>query len=360
MIMVSLRQLIFYTTFFIITYFIYVYPYDILKFFFFQENIFKISSIIFAFIPYLLIIFYFKTYNTFFLLKLYVYEGMGIGFISFWIVNLGLLIDFFSLTRPFDIGIVCVSSIIIITIYSLINGRLISIKNIEIYSPKVKNKTRIIFLSDMHLGTNKKRHLEKIYTKIKNLEFDLFLIGGDLLDSSSFKLEDLNIFNNIKKPILFINGNHEYYIRDYKKKMKELYNYNLLFLDDTHFRLKNINIIGISDQQKLESQKIKVEKYYKKKLFNLIVVHKPTLWSRVLEKTDLMLSGHTHNGQIFPFNFFVKLQFKHIYGLYEKLNSKLYVSSGSGCWGPKMRLGSKNEIVSIQISGDQDNNKTLN
>ena len=73
-----------------------------------------------------------------------------------------------------------------------------------------------------------------------------------------------------------------------------------------------------------------------------------------------MLSGHTHNGQIFPFNFLVKLQFKHIYGLYEKLNSKLYVSSGSGCWGPKMRLGSKNEIVRIQISGNQDDNKILN
>ena len=54
-----------------------------------------------------------------------------------------------------------------------------------------------------------------------------------------------------------------------------------------------------------------------------------------------MLSGHTHNGQIFPFSFFVRLRFKNIYGLYEKLTSKLYVSSGSGCWGPKMRLGQK-------------------
>ena len=53
----------------------------------------------------------------------------------------------------------------------------------------------------------------------------------------------------------------------------------------------------------------------------------------VSEKKGLMLSGHTHNGQIFPFNSFVRLWFKNIYGLYEKLNSKLYISSGSGCWG---------------------------
>ena len=89
---------------------------------------------------------------------------------------------------------------------------------------------------------------------------------------------------------------------------------------------------------------------FQKNLFNLILVHKPTLWDHVYEKTDLMLSGHTHNGQIFPFNFFVRLRFKNIYGLYEKLTSKLYVSSGSGCWGPKMRLGTKNEIVHILIS----------
>ena len=48
--------------------------------------------------------------------------------------------------------------------------------------------------------------------------------------------------------------------------------------------------------------------------------------------------------------FFVRLQFKNIYGLYERLTSKLYVSSGSGCWGPKMRLGTKNEVVDILIS----------
>ena len=63
-----------------------------------------------------------------------------------------------------------------------------------------------------------------------------------------------------------------------------------------------------------------------------------------------MLSGHTHNGQIFPFNFLVKLKFKFIYGIYKYKNSKLYVSSGSGCWGPKLRIGSSNEIVNIQLT----------
>ena len=109
-------------------------------------------------------------------------------------------------------------------------------------------------------------------------------------------------------------------------------------------------MIGISDNLTLENQKKIASRLIQEDLFNLILVHKATLWDHVFEKTDLMLSGHTHNGQIFPFNFFVRLQYKNIYGIYEKLKSKLYVSSGSGCWGPNMRLGTKNEIVDILIS----------
>ena len=90
-------------------------------------------------------------------------------------------------------------------------------------------------------------------------------------------------------------------------------------------------------------------KLLKRNFFNLVLVHKPCLWDFLPSSIDLMLSGHTHNGQIFPFNFIVKLKYKYVFGLYKKSNSKLYVSSGSGCWGPTMRLGSRNEIVYIKL-----------
>ena len=127
-------------------------------------------------------------------------------------------------------------------------------------------------------------------------------------------------------------------------------NYDISFLDNESFKFKKLNVIGISDNLILENQKKISSRLIQEDLFNLILVHKATLWDHVFEKTDLMLSGHTHNGQIFPFNFFVRLRYKNIYGIYEKLKSKLYVSSGSGCWGPNMRLGTKNEIVDILIS----------
>ena len=245
---------------------------------------------------------------------------------------------------------ICFLSIIIITVYSLINGRLINLKSIKILSSKVDDQIRLMFISDTHLGSNSKKHLEKILLKIKDLKFDLLLIGGDFIDSSSFNLDELDILKNLNKPIFFISGNHEYYIKDYENKLKKLKNYDISFLDNESFKFKKLNLIGISDNLTLENQKKIASRLIQEDLFNLILVHKATLWDHVFEKTDLMLSGHTHNGQIFPFNFFVRLQYKNIYGIYEKLKSKLYVSSGSGCWGPTMRLGTKNEIVDILIS----------
>jgi len=63
--------------------------------------------------------------------------------------------------------------------------------------------------------------------------------------------------------------------------------------------------------------------------------------------TDLMLAGHTHNGQMFPFNYLVKLRYKYIYGSHKINDMDLYVTSGTATWGPKIRLGTQNEIVQI-------------
>jgi len=253
--MITLRQSFFYTIIFIVTYLIYVYPFDVLNYFLVEERIFKLSSLFFTVIFYFIIIFFFKSHNTFFLMKLFVYEGMGIGFISFWVVNIGLLVNNFYTTYPPFLGVICFLSIFTITIYSLINGRLINLKSIKIISSKIDKQIRLIFISDTHMGSNPKKHLEKILLKIKDLEFDFLLIGGDFIDSSSFNLDDLNILKNIKKPILFVSGNHEYYIKDYEKKLKKLNNYNISFLDNESFKFKKINFIGISDNLKLENKK---------------------------------------------------------------------------------------------------------
>ena len=169
-----------------------------------------------------------------------------------------------------------------------------------------------------------------------------------MIDSSQFKLSDLEIFKKIKKPILFCTGNHDYYIKGSKDKLNQLSKYNINYLNNCSKLIKHFNIIGINDNQNIEEQKKIVKRYFNKNKFNIYLTHKPSLF-KILNFPGLMLSGHTHNGQIFPFNFIVKIKFQHIYGFFKKENTDLYVSSGSGCWGPRMRLGSNNEIIILEF-----------
>ena len=345
-----LYRYLFYIILFVLTYLFYIFPFETLSKYLSNEITSYEYSIINTIIFFILIVYYLRSHSTFKPLKIFVYEGLGIGFISFLIILISLLFNSFNSISEKYIGVMSLLIIVIISIYGMFNARKVLLKNINIESSKINKSYNIIFISDVHLGTNTSKHLSKILSKIETLKYDFLLIGGDLIDSSSFKLNNLNLFNNIKKDIYFVNGNHEYYLKDFKNKIEQLKKFNIKVLKNSSMQINEINIIGIDDLQSKYSKIKFVEKLNKKNLFNLVLSHKPDIWDNIKCKSDLMLSGHTHNGQIFPFNFLVKLKFKYIYGIYEYKKSKLYVSSGAGCWGPKLRIGSSNEIVNIQLT----------
>ncbi len=341
---------IFYLVVFATSYFIYIYPFEILSDFILNEKVSRQNSFYSTLFVSFLVIYYFRSHNTFFLLKLFVHEGMGVGFISFWIINLALIISLTNFLNDYQLGITSLTLIILLSIYGLVNARFIKIKKLSIRSSKIKRKYNFVFISDVHLGSNPDSSLRKIVNKINKTNYDFLLIGGDLIDSSSFDLKNLSILKSIKKPIFFVTGNHEHYIKNSKEKLGKLNLYNITSLKNDNFLFDDLNIIGIDDYQTTDNQ-IKTNLALENKTkFNLTLVHKSSIWHKIFDNTDLMLAGHTHNGQIFPFNLFVKIKFKYSFGLYRNKNSYLYVSSGSGCWGPRMRLGTSNEIVYIELS----------
>jgi len=340
----------FYLIVFIISYFLYIYPFEILNELLFKETTSRPKSLYYTLLISVLVIFYFKSRNTFLPLKLFVYEGMGIGFISFWIINIALVINIMNFYDSYLLGISSIILIILITFYSIIKSRIIQLRNIKLLSKKISKKYNFIFISDIHLGTNPVKHLQKILDKINELKYDFLLIGGDLIDSNSFNIEKLKLFKSINKPIYFVTGNHEYYMNNFKEKLQNLNKFNIKILNNEKIKYEEINIIGIDDKQTNDSKQNIVKNLHESSKYNLILVHKPTFWNSIQKNNDLMLSGHTHNGQIFPFNLFVKIRFKYIYGLYTSKDSNLYVSSGSGCWGTRMRLGTTNEIVNIELN----------
>lgn len=341
----------FYLAVFIISYFIYVYPFEILNEFLLNEKSNRRTSLLYSIFISVLIIFYFRTKNTFLPLKFFIYEGMGIGFISFCVINIFLIISYFEIIDKYKLGIISLFIIITISLSGLLFGRLIFEKKIKILSNKITNKSQFIFISDVHLGTNSILHLKKILDKIKNMQYDFILIGGDLIDSSSFDLSELSILKKqISKPIYFVTGNHEYYVENYKEKLIQLNQFGIITLNNSNINIGNINLIGLDDRQSSKDQFNKYLELQDKNKYNILLVHKPSIWDNVKDKTDLMLSGHCHNGQIMPFNLLVRFQFKYIYGLFNHNNSKLYISSGSACWGPRIRVGTFNEIIHIELN----------
>ena len=345
------QNTLFYLVVFCVTYFIYIYPLEILNELIFNEKANRRSSFYYTIIISILIIFYFRSYTSLKPLRIFIYEGMGIGFISFWIATIAILINSFFEINSYSLGLLSIIIIILLSLIAFFFGSKIYLKNIHIRSDKIISDISFIFISDVHLGSNKINHLSKIISKIKNLNYDFILIGGDLVDSSSFDLSNLKIINKyVKCPIFFVTGNHEYYIKNSTEKIKEINKTGIQHLSNKSTTIKNINLIGVNDNLSKDRQVEIIQNNYSNNQFNLTLIHKPSVWERVQSESDLMLAGHTHGGQIFPFNFFVRLQFKFKYGLYSFNNSKLYVTSGAGTWGPKMRLGTFNEIILFHLS----------
>ncbi len=333
---------------FVISYLIFIFPFDILSSWLgnpskLHESLLA-TSVIFA-----LFLYYFRSKSTNKIIKFFVYEGFGIGTVSFFIILPLIVISYFQILINYQLVTIFFSIQIPAIIYGYMNSKKLKIKRLLIESNLINKRINFVFISDVHIGSNHPSSLKKLVSKINSLDYNFLVIGGDLIDSSAFQIKDLYELKKIDKPIFFVTGNHEYYIQDYKKHLQDLKLVGIKILENESLQLDGINMIGLSDNITNKSKIEYVEKLSQKDLFNLLIVHKPSIWKKVSNNANLMLSGHTHNGQIFPFNFVVKLQFPQNYGLYKNVNNYLYVSSGSATWGPKIRIGSNNEIIQIEL-----------
>ena len=298
---------------------------------------------------YVICLYYFRSKSSNKIIKTLVYEGVGIGSLSLFIVLPILFFDLIiDLSDQFKLYVFFIFQIPLL-IFGFWNARGLTIKNLKFVHKLIKKDISFVFISDVHIGSNHSKILKKIVSNINEINPSFLIIGGDLYDSSSFKINDLILLKKIKCPIYFITGNHEYYVQNFQLHLDNLKTLDIRFVDNESIIIDGINLIGLNDNLSIKEKKNFFYKLLKKENYNLVAVHKPSLWKHIKNEANLMLSGHTHKGQIFPFNFIVKLKFPEIYGLYSKNNNFLYVSSGVATWGPKIRIGSKNEIIQIQL-----------
>jgi len=213
-----------------------------------------------------------------------------------------------------------------ISIYALINAMTINIRKLKIDLGK---KIRLVQWSDLHIGSVKGfGYLKRIIDKTNKLKPDILVITGDLFDSNVILKKDMmKIINRIKAPIYFVTGNHELY-EGIDDVIKVLSRTKVKILRDESVNIKGIQFIGIDfsdDRKYLE----KVLPTFKIKKPSVLLMHSPDSVEYASRSgIDLMLSGHTHNGQIFPFNVFVRMFYRYVVGLHKIGNMFLNISPG--------------------------------
>lgn len=218
----------------------------------------------------------------------------------------------------------------------------------------------IVALSDIHLGTIiEKRHMSGIVEKVNNLNPDIILIPGDIIDEDITPVITSNVGEKLKLlkskyGVYAVTGNHEYIGGVYKAKeyLKE-HNVNLLndtsvFIDNSFYIAgrEDLTINRFIDKQRKSLEEIVSDIDQLKPV--ILLDHQPfNLKQAEQNGIDLQLSGHTHHGQLWPFNYITKMVYELSWGYLKKGDTHFYVSSGVGGWGPPIRTVNRPEIISI-------------
>ncbi len=275
---------------------------------------------------------------------------LGVCFVAFPFVVCWEFIRLFIELDAQTWGVSLVCLIGVTAIYGLWSAQSLTVKHLNIAAPATLKETTLTQISDVHVGSRSSRFLRRIVSRVNALEPDYVLITGDLIDHRDISSAELSSLAELNAPTYFIIGNHERYV-DLAEICERLRSLNVHVLRNDSCDLGDIQLLGIDDAEarsQVASVLQQLEPLADK--FRILLYHRPDGAQDAADwGVDLMLCGHTHNGQIMPFNLLVRRFFPTICGLYNVGGLTLYVSPGSGTWGPVLRLGSRCEISMIHL-----------
>ncbi len=253
-------------------------------------------------------------------------------------------------------GLFLLGITVLYTSYGLHHAGQLKTKFLSVHfnnAPREWKGKRIAQISDVHLGLiNGEALSRKIAALIDKQKVDFVFITGDLFDGIGDDLaKSIKPLDQIKAPIYYIIGNHETYL-GVDKAVAAIKETKIRLLRDEIVDLGGIQLIGIDYPQRGWKKDIKtVLDEMDKTKPAILLYHEPAqIETAQRYPVSLQLSGHTHNGQMWPMKIFTSLVYKRFdYGLHHMGDLAVYTSSGAGTWGPPMRIGSTAEIVFITI-----------
>lgn len=290
-------------------------------------------------------------------------------FIWYFIYGLGKLVGFSGWwLNPKNINslgyanLVAVVLSVGISVYAVYGAlRVPLIREVEFSSPKLSSEFHLVQLSDLHIDRSTPlSYVQKVVETINALKPDIIVLTGDILDDRAKLLnQHIAILKTLKakKGIYFSVGNHETY-NGLPEILKEFYHMgaNVLLNRGAKVADSKVFVAGIPDKHTAAVSEYLSVNFNKavqgstEKDYRILLSHNPEMADFTnSEHFDLILTGHTHGGQIFPFHFLVLRANKYLAGTYNVNGTDVYVSRGAGYWGPPMRVFAPSEITDIRI-----------
>ncbi len=233
-------------------------------------------------------------------------------------------------------------------------------KELDVFIKGLSREFRMVQISDVHLGkTLGKDFLDTLIARVNQMDADIVVITGDLVDmpvaSIGNTLDGLRDLQS-RFGVFFVPGNHEYFygVSDIMEHLEYL-GVNVL-LNRSMVIDNTINLVGVADMMGKRFDFFppnlpKAFLHVKPELPTILLSHQPKIVKELThEKIDLILSGHTHGGQIFPFGLLVLLDQPYLSGLYQhSALTQVFVTNGAGYWGPAVRVNAPSEIVTLTL-----------
>jgi predicted MPP superfamily phosphohydrolase len=238
-----------------------------------------------------------------------------------------------------------------LTAFSVLNAYSPSLVKVPLRSHKLSTILRFVQITDVHIGSRSAGFLARVMQQVNSVDADFLCITGDFIDAPGIGEEQLSALRDCRLPIYFSIGNHERY-EDLEDILLRLQRLGVKVLRSQTDQQGEVQLIGIDDsdhpsQVERELATLEVDQ----SRFVVLLYHRPRGFAAAAAAgVDLMISGHTHNGQIVPFNLVVGRVFEQTVGLFSEGLAQLYVSPGTGTWGPVMRLGSRGEVTLFEVT----------
>jgi len=304
----------------------------------------------------------------------YIVTAVWLGILNFaffaavgcWIVAGATLLSGWPLPR-FQVAAILFGIALVATVYGLVNAQWIRVSRVTVrlrHLPGVWQGRTAALVTDLHLGPLfGAGFLRRVIARLRFLRPDAVFIGGDMFDGSTFGADQLVApWREFSTPqgIYYVTGNHDEFV-ERSIFLDAVKRTGVQVLNNEKTTVDGLQIVGIHDSEAenpAELRSILRQVAIDRLRPSVLVAHRPVNLSVAEEEgISLQLSGHTHGGQIWPWNLLVsRIYGRFAHGLSRLGNLQLYTSNGVGAWGPPLRVGTKSEIVLIQFEKDLEQN----